>query len=75
MAEDETAAYEFSMELHRNKSVSDATYARALELFGEQGIIDLTGLNGYYSMLAMMMNVARTPNDNADVKPLEAFPN
>jgi 4-carboxymuconolactone decarboxylase len=55
--------------------VSDATYARALEAFGEQGIIDLTGINGYYSFLAMMMNVARTPNDNADVKPLEAFPN
>jgi 4-carboxymuconolactone decarboxylase len=75
MGEDETAAYEFSIELHRNKSVSDATYARALELFGEQGIIDLTGLNGYYSMLAMMMNVARTPNDTHDVKPLEPFPN
>ena len=74
MAEDETAAYDFSMELHRNKSVSDTTYARALELFGEPGIIDLTGLNGYYSMLAMMMNVARTPNDTHDVKPLEPFP-
>ena len=75
MAADETAAYDFSIELHHNKSVSDATYARAVELFGEQGIVDLTGINGYYSMLAMMMNVARTPNDNADVKPLEAFPN
>lgn len=75
MAEDETAAYDFSIELHRNKSVSDGTYAHALELFGEQGIIDLTGLNGYYSMLAMMMNVARTPNDTHDVKPLQPFPN
>ena len=74
MADDETAAYDFSIELHRNKGVSDATYARALELFGEQGIIDLTGLNGYYSFLAMMMNVARTPNDSDDVKPLEHFP-
>ncbi len=74
MAADETAAYDFSIELHHNKSVSDATYARALELFGEQGIIDLTGINGYYSMLAMMMNVARTPNDTDDVKPLQRFP-
>ena len=31
------------------------------QLFGEQGIIDLIGINGYYSFLAMMMNVARTP--------------
>ena len=75
MAEDEAAAYDFSIELHRNRSVSDATYARALALFGEQGIIDLTGVNGYYSFLAMMMNVARTPCDTDDVKPLEPFPN
>ena len=30
------------------------------KLFGEQGIIDLIGVSGYYSFLAMMMNVART---------------
>jgi 4-carboxymuconolactone decarboxylase len=75
MAQDEAAAYDFSIELHRHKSVSDATYARALELFGEQGIIDLVGLNGYYSMLAMMMNVARTPPDYADANLLAPFPN
>jgi 4-carboxymuconolactone decarboxylase len=74
MSKDEAAAYDFSIELHHNKSVSDATYARALELFGEQGIIDITGINGYYSMLAMMMNVARTPCDTDDVKPLASFP-
>lgn len=75
MPEDEAAAYDFSIELHRHKGVSDATYARALALFGERGIIDLTGINGYYSFLAMMMNVARTPCDTDDVKPLEPFPN
>jgi 4-carboxymuconolactone decarboxylase len=74
MAQDEAAAYDFSIELHRHKSVSDATYARALELWGEQGIIDLIGLNGYYSMLAMMMNVARTAPDYADANLLEPFP-
>lgn len=75
MSEDEAAAYDFSCELHRHRSVSDATYARALALFGEQGIIDLTGVNGYYSFLAMMMNVARTPPDSDDVEPLKPFPN
>ena len=74
MAEDETAAYDFAMELHHRKSVSDATYARAHALFGERGIIDLVGLNGYYSFLAMMMNVARTPSDAAEVAPLRRFP-
>jgi 4-carboxymuconolactone decarboxylase len=75
MAEDEAAAYDFSVELHRRKSVSDATYARALALFGERGIVDLIGITGYYSFLAMMMNVARTPADAGDVKPLDRFPN
>jgi 4-carboxymuconolactone decarboxylase len=74
MSADEAAAYDFSTELSHNKSVSDATYARAVELFGEQGIIDLTGINGYYSLLAMMMNVARTPSDAPDVAPLAPFP-
>jgi 4-carboxymuconolactone decarboxylase len=76
MAEDEAAAYEFAVELHHRRGVSDATYARALALFGERGIIDLTGICGYYSFLAMMMNVARTPAP-ADMKgapPLAKFP-
>ena len=74
MADDEAAAYDFTMELHRTKRVSDKTYARALLLFGEQGVIDLTGVSGYYSLLAMMMNVARTQPDHGKAPPLERFP-
>jgi 4-carboxymuconolactone decarboxylase len=76
MAEDETAAYDFAIELHHRRCVSDATYARALALFGERGVIDLTGLCGYYSFLAMMMNVARTPApaDTKGVPSLARFP-
>jgi 4-carboxymuconolactone decarboxylase len=54
-------AYDFTAELQSNKRVSDATYARAVAAFGEAGVIDLTGIQGYYTFLAMMMNVARTP--------------
>jgi 4-carboxymuconolactone decarboxylase len=74
MAEDEAAAYDFSIELHHRKSVSDTTYARALALFGERGVIDLVGISGYYSFLAMMMNVARTPADAGGAEPLQRFP-
>ncbi len=55
------AAYDFTAELAANKRVSDATYARAVAAFGEPGVIDLIGVQGYYTFLAMMMNVARTP--------------
>jgi 4-carboxymuconolactone decarboxylase len=60
MSDDEEIVYEFCMELHRNKSISDVTYARALARFGEQGIIDLTSVNGYYTFLGMVLNTART---------------
>jgi 4-carboxymuconolactone decarboxylase len=74
MDEQETAAYDFATELHHRKGVSDATYAKALAQFGERGLIDLTGICGYYSLLAMMMNVARTPADAEGAEPLAKFP-
>ena len=61
MAEDEEILYNFCTELHQNKSVSDATYARMLKAFGEQGVIDAIGISGYYTLLAMVLNTARTP--------------
>jgi 4-carboxymuconolactone decarboxylase len=61
MSDDEEIVHDFCIELHHNKGVSNATYARALAKFGEQGIIDLASVNGYYTFLSMVMNVARTP--------------
>lgn len=74
MAEDEEIVYDFSMELDVNKSVSDATYKRALEKFGEQGIIDLTAANAYYTFNAMMLNVARTALPDKAKAELQPFP-
>ena len=61
MAADEAVVHDFLQELQVNRAVSDTTYGRIVELFGERGVIDLCGLCGYYSLLAMVMNVARTP--------------
>jgi 4-carboxymuconolactone decarboxylase len=74
MAADEEIVYDFCTELRQNQSVSDATYARAVSKFGEQGVIDLTGLVGYYTTLAMIMNVARSPLPNGKKAPLVPFP-
>ncbi len=60
MLVDEAVVHDFCVELHVGKAVSDRMYAEALALFGEQGVVDLVGLNGYYAFLAMVMNVART---------------
>ena len=73
MSAEETALYDFCQELHRDKAVSDATYAQAVKLFGEQGVVDAIGISGYYSMLAMVLNTARTPageNGSPLLKPL-----
>jgi 4-carboxymuconolactone decarboxylase len=61
LADDEAAVYDVGIELHREHRVSDATWARAIALFGEPGVVDLIGINGYYALLAMVMNAARTP--------------
>ena len=74
MAEDEAAAYDFVSELQRRKSVSDETFGKARTTFGEPGVIDLVGIVGYYSLLAMVMNVARTRPDTSTGLPLPRFP-
>lgn len=73
MSEDESIVYDFSIELHRNKQVSDATYEAALKRFAYKGVVDLTGINGYYTLLAMQMNMAQYPLPEDGVK-LKRFP-
>jgi len=58
MKDDEAIVWEFTTQLRRDHSVDDAIYARALEKFGEQGIIDLVAVNGYYDVVSMTLNVA-----------------
>lgn len=74
MADDEAALYDFCIELHRNRSVSDATYARAVAKFGEQGVVDAIGLSGWYTLVAMVLNTARTPLPAGVAPPLTPFP-
>ena len=74
MAEDEEIVYEFCTELQENKSVTDATFARAQKKFGDQGVIDMTGLVGYYTLLATILNVSRTPPEAANPPQLKPFP-
>ncbi len=57
---DESIVYDFCVELLTAHEVRDATYAHALALLSEQGLIDLCGVCGYYGLLALIMNVART---------------
>lgn len=75
MDDDEALTHAFCTELLANRGVSDATYARCRERFGERGVVDLTTLVGYFVMVSMVLNVARTPAEPAPgVEPLPALP-
>jgi len=74
MSADEEIIHDFCTELRHQQCVSDATYARTVNRFGEQGVIDITGLCGYYSLLGMIMNVARTPLPPGVTPPLALYP-
>ncbi len=74
LADDEAAVYDFCMELLRTHGVSDPTYARMVSHLGEKGVIDAIGILGYYQLLAMVMNTARTPLPDGEEPGLPAFP-
>jgi 4-carboxymuconolactone decarboxylase len=74
LRDDEQAAYDMSIELLRNKRVSDETYRRAVAAFGEQGVVELLGVNGYSMLLSAVMNGARTAPSDPVVEPLRRFP-
>jgi len=61
MQPDEEIVYNFSQELHTQKGVGDATFKAVRDRFGEQGVVDLIAVNGYYVMVSMILNVDRTP--------------
>ena len=73
MTEDEEIVYQFCKEVHETKTVSDSVFKAAVDKFGERGVIDLIGLTGYYTMLAMVLNVARQPLPNGAPSPLPAL--
>lgn len=74
MAADEAAIYDFLDELIRTRQVTDSTYARIVKAFGERGVIDLVGIHGYYSLLAMVLNVSRAPIPDGATPGLKPLP-
>lgn len=64
MSTDEEIVYDYASELLHTKQVSDATFGRAKARFGAKGVVDMTGIVGYYTFLAMQLNAAQyMPND------------
>jgi 4-carboxymuconolactone decarboxylase len=53
---EQEVAHDITKEMLENKKVSNATYERALNTFGEKKLVELTQVVGYYSNIAIQMN-------------------
>jgi 4-carboxymuconolactone decarboxylase len=72
MSTDEEIVYDFTTEVIKNKRVSDTTFHRAEQRFGKKGAVDITAIAGYYTFLAMQLNMARY--ESKDGPRLTRFP-
>ena len=61
MKPDEELVYDFCTTLHRQHFVDDALFKRATATLGEEGVMDLIGVSGYYTLISMVLNVAEVP--------------
>jgi len=59
MSADEEIVYDYASQLLKDKQVSDTTFAHAKSRFGTKGVVDMTGIVGYYTFIAMQLNAAR----------------
>jgi len=53
LGETERVIIDFTREVISEEKVSSEVFARAIELLGNEGVVDLTGLIGYYNFIAM----------------------
>src|SRR5215831_832113 len=71
--QDEAAVYGFAHELLTTREVSDATYNEAVARLGKKGVVELTGILGYYGLISMTIKAfevrlpSGTPDPFADV--------
>ena len=71
MSPDAALVYEASRQAQASGRLDDATFAAAHERFGLDGTLELLALNGYYSMMAMVLNTAGMPLPDGAAPPLK----
>ena len=66
----ERIVYDFVTEYLETNRVAAANYKRAIDAFGEQGVVDLVGVCGYYMLVSMTLNVFEMPLPPGEPEPL-----
>ena len=69
---EENAVYNFCREPHGNHAVSDDSYTQAVAMLGREGVIELTVLSGYYTMISMILNTFEIAPPDGAAPPLGA---
>jgi 4-carboxymuconolactone decarboxylase len=59
--DDEEAVYDYALQLHEKKAIDEKTYQRTLGIVGVLGVVELTALIGYYTMVAMTLSAHEVP--------------
>jgi 4-carboxymuconolactone decarboxylase len=72
--EAETEVYEFARQLQQTGTVEPSLYAAVKARHGERGVVELTGVIGYYTMVSMTLNVHEIPLPDGAKPPLAAPP-
>lgn len=68
--EGEAVVYEYARQLQMQGTVNATLYARAVELWGAVGVVELTAVIGYYTMVSMTLNVHEIPMPDGEAEPL-----
>ena len=68
-APEQRMIYAFAREVIEQNRVSDERYTAAVTMFGEAAIVELVLLMGYYTMIAMTLNVFAVPVLDGEIAP------
>jgi 4-carboxymuconolactone decarboxylase len=71
---DGLAVFDYADELNRRKTVSEENYQRVLARWNAVGVVELTALIGYYTMVAMTLNCHDIPLPDGVPPPLPPAP-
>ena len=67
---DEAIVYDFVTELLHKKQLSDETFARAKQILGDQQVVDLAAVTGFYVMVSAVIAAGRVGIPNSGPAPM-----
>jgi len=67
--QDEALIYRICNEIFRTQRLSDDSFAAAVSAFGEQGVVEIVAIIGYYTLIGNTLNVFRVGLPEGETPP------